>query len=310
MHDQAVMLGAACGSELRAEIGNGNNQYTQGGGVDFGTGEEGVSDSDQEAMDEQGEPNAVESTGDASGEMASELNIYYVNGNTVVEMVGEAQNAEPITFKGKVDSKDVLTGYKNEMKGAARGSDKPRVTLTNKEKDMTKCEITKYLETATPAQLEALSAIIQPPTPEALKAAADKIAADEKAAADLKAADDKAAADLKAAEAAKHAHVPTFDELLATATPEMRDSLAEGLRIGKEKKAATVKLLLESKRCDMTDAELTAMSQVDLDKLVKLADIKTAAVDFSGLGQPRVDAPKDVPPAPDINARILAANKK
>lgn len=158
-------------------------------------------------------------------------------------------------------------------------------TSATTEKNMKRCELTKFLETATDAQLAALSAVVEGKQVE----------------------DPKPAEQPKAAEAAKP---QTFEEVLATAAPEIRESIAEGLRVSQAKKTASIKTLKDSGRCDLTDEQLSALPQGELDKLVKLAGIR-AAVDFSGLGAPRADqdTSKDAPAAPDLNARILAAKK-
>lgn len=107
---------------------------------------------------------------------------------------------------------------------------------------------------------------------------------------------------------------PTFDTLLAAASPEVRDMFNEGLRVGKARKAASVKTLRESGRCDLTDAQLNAKGQEELDQLVKLAGIKAAAtvesVDY-GAQAPRAAATEQaVPAAPDMGEAIRAAQAK
>lgn len=103
-----------------------------------------------------------------------------------------------------------------------------------------------------------------------------------------------------------------FEDLLATAKPEMRDAILEGQRVGEARKADTIKVLRDSKRCDHTDAELKAMSQLELDRLVKLADLKAPAVDYSGQGTSRAadESKLTVAAAPDLNAAIKAKNAK
>lgn len=103
---------------------------------------------------------------------------------------------------------------------------------------------------------------------------------------------------------------PTFEDILATASPEVRDSIAEGMRVGAAKREATIKTLKDSGRCDYTDAQFKAMSQADLDRLVKLANVK-AAVDFSGQAPRQTEvATPEAPAAPDLGAAIRASREK
>ena len=157
----------------------------------------------------------------------------------------------------------------------------------------------KMLETADDARLTGYEAKFKA----ANDAAAEKATADAAA----KVASDKVIADKAAADAlaaapavAGAAKAPTFAELLATADPATRAAIEEGKRVGEAKKAASIAVLKGSKRCDLTDLELNAMTQSGLDALVKLADVKVA-VDFSGQGAPRrseettaVEAPPDM----------------
>jgi hypothetical protein len=288
---------------------------------------------------------AARSIGRAKGNpdaiKAAIIAIAYRKGASFVAQLPEA-------WKKKKDQKNA-SAFVRFMSGFAEllGMDDAELqtaiaAATPTEAEMTKCEIAKFLETATEDQLKALSAVAKPPTAEELKAAADKKTADEK-----KIADDKIAADLKVASDKKDATIvalkatgkntltdealkalsqdkldelvkaasapkpPTFEELLAAAPAEVRASITAGVEKAQAAKVATIKVLRDSKRCDHTDEQLKAMSQGDLDKLVKLADIK-AAVDYSGQGMPRPDgnAPQGVPPAPDLNAAIKAAAAK
>lgn len=78
-----------------------------------------------------------------------------------------------------------------------------------------------------------------------------------------------------------------------------------------EKKNATIKVLKDSGRCDLTDEVLQAKSQTELDQLVKLSGSKP--VDFSAAGTSRTAAeqqPNTVPAAPDLAASIRAAQAK
>lgn len=150
-------------------------------------------------------------------------------------------------------------------------------------------EITKFLATATPEQITALSAVVEGKQPEEPKVAA-------------------ATVETPKVEAPKP---PTFAEILATASPEQRDSINEGMRVASERKAATIKALKDTGRCSFTDESLAKMSQAELDQLVALAGSNVrAAVDFS------VNTPKDlqgaadkdvVAPPPSLEEKIKAA---
>lgn len=207
------------------------------------------------------------------------------------------------------------------------------------EADMTKCELTKFLETATDEQLKALSAAAKPPTEAEIKAAADAKVAEDKAkkdAADLKTAADakaKTIADIKATgkndltedalkalsqelldaklKALSAPKAPTFEELLATASSDVRAAINAGVSAANAKKDASIKVLQGTKRCSYTEQELKAMTQDQLDNLVKLADIKVA-VDHSVLGA-HIDANEStgkVAPPADLRTAIQARNKK
>jgi len=163
-----------------------------------------------------------------------------------------------------------------------------------KESDMTKEAITKFLETATPEQVEALGKVIEAPAAAAVEQ--PKAAVEQPKAA--------------AAAAVEQPKTPTFDEVLASADADTRASISEGIRVAKERKAATIKGLKDTKRCKLSDETLNAMSQAQLDELVELAGTTVrAAIDFSA-NAAHVDAnaqPKEVPAAPALGDRIRAA---
>lgn len=168
----------------------------------------------------------------------------------------------------------------------------PAVASTKEEKNMkTKAELVTFLETATEEQLQALSAAAEGKKPEA---------------------------PVVAAAAVETPKTPSFDELLASAPAETRDAIQEGVRIGKEKKAATIKALKDTGRCTFSDEALGAMSQAQLDQLVSLAGSNVrAAVDHSVNG-PRDNAVRDAsqnegdgPDAPpSMTEAITAARQK
>jgi len=105
------------------------------------------------------------------------------------------------------------------------------------------------------------------------------------------------------------AEVPTFEALLAAAAPEMRDSIQAGLRVASAAKTASIKLLTDSGRCTFTEVDLKAMSQDQLDAMVKLANV-APATDFSAaapVAGSRAASVEEVPAAPDLSAAIRAA---
>lgn len=105
---------------------------------------------------------------------------------------------------------------------------------------------------------------------------------------------------------------PTFDQMLAAASPEVRESIESGIRTAKAKKDSTIAALKATGRCEMTDAQLGAKTQVELDQLVALAGSNVrAAIDFSVLGGPKDHSKTEEVPAPaDLGASIRAAREK
>ncbi len=162
---------------------------------------------------------------------------------------------------------------------------------------MTKEQINKFLETATDEQVKALSAVVETPAP-----AATEPKVEAPAAAVVEAP--KVEAPAPVASAAK---TPTFEEVLAAAEPSVRDAITAAKTIGDEKRGATIKALKDTGRCSMSDQELNAMSQAQLDNLVKLAG--AAAVDFSAAGSSRDQTTNDkaIPSAPSVVDAIRAA---
>jgi len=273
--------------------------------------------------------------GDSDPIKAKIIAIAYRKGAAFVDQLPDAwkKQKNASAFNRFMESFRELLGAEPELKAAGECG------CHQKEKDtMTEQEMKAFVASATPEQLKALG-IIKLPTDAEVKAAADaKALADKKTAADLKAAEDTktlkaqsikalkdtgknvltdaaleamSQADLdKAIAAATAPKAATFEELLASAPAETRAAFAAAKSAATEKHTATVKVLVDAKRGGYTEAELKALSQEQLDKLVKLADIKAAAttVDFSGLGAPRADGNAGaVPAAPDMNARIKAA---
>lgn len=167
-------------------------------------------------------------------------------------------------------------------------------TTANKETDMSKEKVTAFLATATPEQVTALMATVEPKVAEVV---APVVAA--------------AAPAVVVTPAVVEPKAPTFDEILATADPATRSAIAEGRRLGMERKAATITALKATKRCTFTDVQLDAMDQAGLDQLVALAGSNVrAAVDFSAQA-PRVasegtEDQESAPEAPDMIAALQA----
>lgn len=114
--------------------------------------------------------------------------------------------------------------------------------------------------------------------------------------------------------AAAQAPAVTFESLLAAAPADVREGIESQMRAARERKAASIKTLRDSGRCDLSDEILNAKSQSELDALVKLAGVTVEAprnIDFSALGQARTPevAQKEAPAAPNLQERILAARK-
>ena len=172
----------------------------------------------------------------------------------------------------------------------------PTAPIINQtEADVTKCELTKFLETATEDQLKALTAVAE-----------GKV--EPKVDAKVEPKVDAKVEDTKVVDEPKVAKAPTFEEVLATAAPDIRAAIAEGQRVGNERKAATIKVLKDSGRCTFTDVQLNAMDQASLDALKTLAGAPKVAIDFSGQGGPKgQDGASAVPAPPDLGAAIRAS---
>jgi hypothetical protein len=217
---------------------------------------------------------------------------FTLDASGVVTLGDDEQEVEPV-----LSYEPVVKAAATEPKTAAQGA--PCSCQDHKDTrsaiDMTKEQIAKFLETATDEQVKALSAVAEPPTPAATE---EKVETPAAAVVETPKVETPAVASAPKA--------PTFEEMLATAEPSVRDAIAEGQRVGAEKRATTVKALKDTGRCELTDKELAAMSQAQLDQLVKLAG--SAKVDFSaaGLSRPQESA-NEIPAAPDLTAAVRAA---
>lgn len=234
------------------------------------------------------------------------------------------QPDEPTTAKGARNSKTdmekiqmmhnhaVALGAQCEPKVAAApkaetgapcscGAGNAPTSNSKKEQDMTKEQIAKFMETATEDQMKVLSA------------AAGEKPAEQPAAAAVPAATTVPTPAPAAPVVAEAAKPQTFDEILATADPVMRDAINEGKRLGEEKRSSTIKALKDTGRCDLTDAVLASKTQAELDSLMKLAGASVPRVDFGGQGGPKdlsAGSKTEVAPPPSMNERILAARAK
>lgn len=184
-----------------------------------------------------------------------------------------------------------------KMAGAAEGTPCGcrKQKALSEEKDMSKEAIVKALETASPEQVKAMTEAFEGTNP-AVKAAAEATA---KAEADVKAANDKAAADVKAAQ----------DKAAADVKAAQEDPEYVAFKAAQDaKRTATIKTLKDTGRCKLTDEQLKAMSQAELDNLVTLAGTPKVATDFSGqIARAAGDGEQvAAPPAPDMAAAIKA----
>jgi hypothetical protein len=173
---------------------------------------------------------------------------------------------------------------------------------TRSTSDMNKEQIVKFLETATDCQVKAMSAVIDTPAP----AAATETKVETPAAAVVETKVETPAVETKVETPAVAAKAPTFEDLLNAADQPTRDAINSAKQVGNEKRAASVKALKDTGRCELTDAELAVKSQDELDRLVKLAG--SAAVNFSAAGGPKAqDGAGVIPAAPDMTAAVKAA---
>jgi hypothetical protein len=178
-------------------------------------------------------------------------------------------------------------------KPCACGGSHPEAQNHPENRTMNKTELTKFLETATEDQIKALSAVAEGKNPETPAAPAAAVVAPVAAA---------------AAPAPK-----TIEEAIASVPEQFRGALTAGHKVAQDRKAATIKTLKDTGRCDVSDEKLNGMTQEELDSLVKLAGTVRAAVDFGGAGAPAAkpagSEQKDAPAAPNMAERIAASRK-
>ena len=85
----------------------------------------------------------------------------------------------------------------------------------------------------------------------------------------------------------------TYDELLAAASPETQEIIANGVKMHREQKEKVVAGLIANKRCEFTDEQLKAKPLDELKTLAKLAQVD---VDFSGQASSPAAQEKKVEP--------------
>lgn len=237
---------------------------------------------------------------------------YSVSADGAITLGDDAEDVEMVmTYQ-------TLSGEPVEAlnRGAAAG--KPCSCHSNQpaktENDMTKEQITKFLETATPEQLAALGSVAEgkaaPMTPEQIKAAGDKVLADKTKADEDAAEEAKKKKEAEQKNASATVVEPTFEQLLEKAPAETREAIRSATDAAAKRKTASVaSLRAAGDRCKFSDTELKAMSQSQLDNLISLADIKPA-VDNS-FGAPRVAASTgDVPAARNLADEYRTAATK
>lgn len=118
------------------------------------------------------------------------------------------------------------------------------------------------------------------------------------------------AAPAAAATVAEEVKAPTLEDLIAKAPADVRDSFAEIRSAAVSKKAATIKALKDTGRCQLTDEQLNGKTQSELDQLVTLAGSNVrAAIDYSGQGTARQpeQTTGEVASPTDLGAAVRAA---
>jgi hypothetical protein len=104
--------------------------------------------------------------------------------------------------------------------------------------------------------------------------------------------------------------VQSVDEFLATAPPEMRDSLREGMRLQAQRRESLITAVKANSANKFTDDQLTAFDTPTLENLATLAG---ASVSYEGVAPPgglqvQSGAESDFVPAPDVFAAVKPAN--
>jgi hypothetical protein len=224
-----------------------------------------------------------------------------------ITLTGDPVQVEPKIVYEEVGSGEEVTAAaesKNAEAGTPCSCHKTvPTTLAEENKTMTKDQLKAAVDALTDEQVATAS--IATGTPAAAAPAATAAPA-----AVAPAAEAAAPAALAAAPAAAEV---TFASLMAAAAPEVREAFETSQRTLQAKKDATIAVLKASGRCDITDEKLKALSQAELDQLVKLSGVQVdrAAVDYSGQGAARPAASTDeIPAPPDMAAAITAARAK
>lgn len=104
----------------------------------------------------------------------------------------------------------------------------------------------------------------------------------------------------------------TFEELMANAAPDVRESYGEALENITERKAAAIKILMANPNCDFTEEELRAMTAKRLEKMVAMTGHQNpllAPASYAGRGFPVVNEDDEPPPPPNTLAKVVELQK-
>ncbi len=92
----------------------------------------------------------------------------------------------------------------------------------------------------------------------------------------------------------------TPEKFLEQAPPEMREVLAEGLKMHRQRKDAIVKGLIANSRCEFSEDDLNAMDLVALERLAKLSNMPNFAGQGGGTTVTTNEESDDQAPAPPV----------
>lgn len=207
---------------------------------------------------------------------------YELSDDGKVTVAGDARECEMLVKYEEIGTSEIRAAAQDSCSCKKEAPKTASSTTTQEIINMNRDDIAQKLAGASDEQLANIAKVFEAPAAPAQQAAAP------------------------AQEAA-----PTFESLLAAASPEVREAFASNIRAAADRKATTIKMLKDSGRCTFADDALARMSQADLDALKTLAGV-SSPVDFSAMGvarQPET-APQAAPAAPDLTARILARQGK
>lgn len=206
---------------------------------------------------------------------------FTVDANGAVTLSGEPVEVEPVLKYESVAGEEEAPAPTVASSCGCKRTPQP-TTLSQEKPNMKKEDILAKLEGATEEQLANIGKVFEP----------------------APAVDTPA----PAVDVPTVAKAPTFNDLLSAADPDVRESINTGIRVARERKAATIKSLKDTGKCTFSDEQLQGMTQAQLDSMVTLAGVPAASVDFSAAGLPRVpETPAgDVPAAPSLVDAIRA----